>query len=129
MKKIIIAFIILMILVIPASVLALTVGWDEHPDTNVLGYTLYWQEQGTTEEFRVNISGRINTQYVIENKFLKVGSTYDIWATAYNDQANSDSSNVITAIRDLVFLPPVSNLPTVEYESDKPDKITITATP
>ena len=119
--------IIFLCFAIPAS--ALTVAWDEHTDTNVLGYTLYWQEQGTTEEFRADIPDRTITQYIIENKFLKFDKTYDIWATAYNDRENSDNSEVITAVRSLTFSPPASNLPTVTYAPEKPSKIIINATP
>ena len=107
---------------------ALTVAWDNNTDS-AIGYTLYWQEQGTTEEFRVNLPDVDTTQYIIEDKFLKFDKIYDIWATAYNDRVNSDKSEVITAVRSLTFSPPVSNLPTITYDPEKPSKVTINATP
>jgi len=107
---------------------ALTIAWDANTD-NTLGYTLYWQEQGSTELFQVDMPGIANTQYVIEDKYLKFDVTYDIWATAYNDRANSENSEVLTATRSVVFSPPVSNLPTVEYDPQAPSKIIINATP
>jgi len=112
------------------SVFALTVAWDANPE-GTLGYTIYWQEQSEdiVEEFRADVPGRETTQYVIEDKFLKVGVTYQIWATAYNDQDNSISSEVITGKREYTFSPPTSNLPTITYEPTKPTKIIINATP
>jgi hypothetical protein len=114
-----------------SSAFALTVAWDQHTDPKVLGYTLYWQERDDSEAeiFIAPQPGIETTQYIIEDKFLKISIVYNIWATAYNDQQNSENSEVITATRDYTFSPPVSNLPTVEYDPEKPTKITINATP
>ena len=60
MRKIIVCLLVILFYSVPAF--ALTVAWDEHTDASVLGYTLYWQEQGTTEEFRVDVPLRSITQ-------------------------------------------------------------------
>ena len=128
MKKII-SYLIIILFSLPMPAYSLTVAWDQHTDASVLGYTLYWQEQGTTEEFRVDLPGISTTEYIIEDKFLKIDKTYDIWATAYSNQANSDKSEAITAIRRYAFSPPASNLPVITYDPQKPTKITINASP
>jgi len=129
MKKLLICLLTFLIIAFTVPAYALTVAWDQHTDINVAGYTLYWQEQGTTEQFRVDLASRAITQYVIEDKFFKIGATYDLWLTAYNDQENSGSSNVIQFIRTVNFLPPESNLPVTEYDPEAPTTITITAGP
>jgi len=129
MKKLLTCFVTFLIIAFALPASALTVAWDQHTDVEVRGYTLHWQEQGTTEEFRVDLPSRAITQYVIEDKFFKIGATYDLWLTCYNDQQNSDSSNVVQFIRTVEFLPPAANLPTTEYDSEAPTTVTITASP
>jgi hypothetical protein len=132
MKKLLVYLtIILFCFTIPAS--ALTVAWDANTDS-AIGYIISWKQQGTTEEFRVNLPGKEVTQYVIEDKFLKISTSanpviYDVWAQAYNDQEISDNSEVVTMERESTFSPPVSVLPTVEYDPEKPTKMVINVTP
>ena len=130
MEKVRAALICLLIMfVLTGPAAALTVSWDQHTDPNVAGYTLYWQEQGAGEEFRVDLPSRAITTYFIEDKYFKIGKTYDLWLTCYNDQENSGKSNVIQFVRKLDFQPPASKMPTVEYEPEAPATVTITASP
>ena len=129
----ILRILILLLLLMPGNALALPIAWDANPE-GTLGYVIYWQEQGTTDEFRALIPSRTITTYIIEDRYLKISTTqnpviYDIWAKAYDDQGISDSSEVITAEREYTFSPPASNLPTVIYEPTKPTKIIINVTP
>ena len=129
MKKLLTYFTAFLIIAFALPASALTVAWDQHTDVNVVGYTLYAQEQGASEQIVIDLPSRAITTYTIEDKYFKIGVTYDLWLTCYNDQDNSGRSNVIQFIRTVNFLPPASNLPVIEYDPEAPTTITITAGP
>ena len=117
MKKIL-TFALVLFLFMVTSACAATAMWDRHTDERVVGYTLYWKEQGGAEEFRKTLTGIDSTHYTIEDKFFKIGVVYELWVTCHTNQVQSDPSTKITFTRDLVFTPPVDNLPTEEYSPD-----------
>ncbi len=94
MKRLFFALII--VLFMCSVVCAETVGlqWDASPDSRVTGYIVYWQEDGTTEEYHIDVGDALTIELP---SYFEQGKTYDFWATAYDANGfESAPSNILT---------------------------------
>lgn len=66
------------------------VGWDVTPQTNVIGYTVYWGGASRNYTNSILVSGRSNTTATVAN--LLRGVTYYFAATCRDGSRESDYS-------------------------------------
>lgn len=97
MKKIQSYFIViftLFTLTLSAQTKSVTLEWDPSPDTNVVGYVMYYKDVLAPSFFSTNIPGKFSTNVVIGG--LMVNVVYQFQVTAYiSDGLESDFSNQI----------------------------------
>jgi hypothetical protein len=85
--------------------------WDPSPDTNAVGYAVYYGAVGTLGPNRIDVGDVTNAPV----NSLQPGFTYFFYVTAYDSARNeSDPSNVIN------YTVPISVVPTVlVFSSDQ----------
>ncbi len=78
-------------LVTAVTASSVRVAWYPVPDTNILGYNLYYGRSNLNERLVAT-----TTESTIALTNLGAGSIYYFYATAFNEGAESDPSNLIT---------------------------------
>jgi len=120
MKKI---FLILIILFFAVPAWGVTLAWDAYTD-EADGFILYYQQTGETEIYSEVIQGSLTVIYTVEDSKFQPGQEYSFWLTAFNDMAESGSSNIVTWTAP-TFIPTDNPAPVIINVPGAPSSVTI----
>ena len=95
MKKLLLVLLAILFFAVPAW--GVTLAWDANTDS-AIGYIIYYQETGSDTIYHeiITPAGRETTRYTIDDRKLNPGKENSFWLTAFNDMAESGSSNIVT---------------------------------
>ena len=125
MKKLLL---ILTILLFTVPAFGVTLAWDANTDT-AIGYIVYYQETGSDIIYHETVTppGIETVQFTIDDSKFNPGMENSFWLTAYNNSAESGSSNIVkwTAPDAPVFVPTDDPAPVIINILNNPETLTI----